>query len=663
MEHEVVRMSRRIILNRYRCFSWEKRDTMEDKRKAFRDYIDRTVEIRLLSTPSLDEIRDANGYSDRLTQNFIRIGQLAVSNRQFLDEVVFPFVQSDERLTEEDIEEMVEFGNEMIDAGEVEYLDLPIVFQLSERILREKKNQEDLPGLIRQLDTHMDTCYALQMMAVRITSDPEIARRFSNEGLKIGEYFLSLLDKERFVQIKDERAREIVLTDARYMTVFFQKMTDDPQMNSYNLKILERMCTIWEDDFYIRMVPDFDWKYFKYRVLEYISILSDYCNERGFDADELQIIYRRTVQAWELWHTDAEYFSRCSTENQLKLRLLRNQYLVGKMGDDEYRNQLISLYKERDPKAYLHGDIEANILTPVEYIALLDPERMTAQEKYTLKVLYQNLMTYIFRMPNSRTLVELMESSVYLIEHFIEIPSLISFEEMILQCLAALHPPTYVHSIMVGQITECLCEHLLWHRPSMMVGILDTKDTADVLAHRAQIIDFCYRAALYHDTGKIAIMDTIFVYGRKLLDMEFEMIRNHPRMGYQMLLRHESTARYAEVALGHHKWHDNSRGYPEEFDITASPLRVLIDIVQCADCLDAATDSIGRSYNKGKSLDQFLQELKDGSGTRYAPWLQELFAMEDVRRDIDFMLTEGRRHNYQKAYHILRTMQEREINL
>ena len=636
---------------------------MEDKRKAFRDYIDRTVEIRLLSTPSLEEVENAEGYSERLAQNFIRIGQLAASNREFLDEVVFPFVFSDQRLTEEDIEEMVEFGNEMINAGDVEYLDLPIVFQLSDRILKEKKKQDDLPGLIRQLDTHMDTCYALKMMAVRITSDPKLARKFSEEGLRIGEYFLSLLEKDKFSRIEDEKCREIVLTDARYITVFFQKILDDPAMNSYNLKILEKMCTVWEDDFYIRMVPGFDWKYFKYRVLEYISLLTDYCNERGFDADELQIIYQRTEQAWELWHTDETYFAECSSVIQLELRRIRNQYLVGKLEEADYRQQLIELYKQRDPKAYLHADIEANIMIPVEYIALLDPERMTAQEKYTLKVLYQNLMTYIFQMPNSRTLVELMESSVYLIEHFIEIPSLISFEEMILQSLAALHPPTYVHSVMVGQIAECLCEHLLWHRPSLLVGVLDTASTEEVLARRVEIIDFCYHAALCHDAGKIAIMDTIFVYGRRLLDMEFEIIRNHPQIGYQMLMRHQSTAKYAPVALGHHKWHDNSRGYPEEFDITQSPLRVLIDIVQCADCLDAATDSIGRSYNKGKSLDQFLEELHDGSGTRYAPWLEELFALEDVHRDIEFLLTKERRHNYQKAYHILHGMQEREINL
>ena len=140
--------------------------------------------------------------------------------------------------------------------------------------------------------------------------------------------------------------------------------------------------------------------------------------------------------------------------------------------------------------------------------------------------------------------------------------------------------------------------------------------------------------------------------------MEFDLIKTHPRTGFELMMKYPSTRRYAEVALGHHKWYDNSRGYPEEFDTAGSPVKPIIDLVLCADCLDAATDTVGRSYNRGKSLDDFLKELEEGSGTRYAPWLAALFRDSKLAEDLNYLLTEGRQQNYQKIFYLLRDMQE-----
>lgn len=77
-----------------------------------------------------------------------------------------------------------------------------------------------------------------------------------------------------------------------------------------------------------------------------------------------------------------------------------------------------------------------------------------------------------------------------------------------------------------------------------------------------------------------------------------------------------------------------------------------------ADCLDAATDTNGRSYNRGKTMDDFLGELKEGSGTRYAPWLVELVSKEEVRADLTFLLEDGREKNYYNTYHLLKNVNQ-----
>lgn len=127
-----------------------------------------------------------------------------------------------------------------------------------------------------------------------------------------------------------------------------------------------------------------------------------------------------------------------------------------------------------------------------------------------------------------------------------------------------------------------------------------------------------------------------------------------------MLGKYESTKKYVDVALGHHKWYDDSRGYPEEFVTHKSPVKGVIDLVQCADGLDAASDSVGRSYNRGKTYDEYIEEVREGSGSRYAPWLYELLSRPEVKKDIESILSEGREKHYRYTYRLLKSVQDNE---
>ena len=56
----------------------------------------------------------------------------------------------------------------------------------------------------------------------------------------------------------------------------------------------------------------------------------------------------------------------------------------------------------------------------------------------------------------------------------------------------------------------------------------------------------------------------------------------------------------AEDALYHHLWYDEKSGYPREYTYKGNDNAILYQILTCADCLDAATDSVGRAYSSGK---------------------------------------------------------------
>ena len=629
---------------------------------GFKDYIERMETIRRLSTPSVEEIGSADEYSQVLRRNFTEIGKLAALNRDFLDNAVFPMIAS-ERFGREEIEELNEFCNDLICAENAENLDLPMVTVLSDRLCADVLTGDDLYAKIEQMDIRIGVLYELTNMTGRIGAYPEISEKYRKAGFEIGDFFFSLLEKENFERIEDVQLRQVVITNARYSIAFFEGIRGDQNANAKQLERLGQMLDIAGDRFYIDLLEDYDWIYHRFRTLQYCGMTTENNNAAGFIGAQLEWIYERCVELMDFWKQNHEYLTDIlgSEENTNSIELIfgRIEYLTGRITSEAYWERMLEVYNGRESTSYSSGRIYANLVVPVELFYALDKEHIPERSKSTIFGIYNDTLVYLLRMPNSNTLTVMLEYIYRIINDFIEVPSCITFENMVLQCMAAIHPPTYVHSQMVGLFTECICGHVIRLMPEKLTGACGCETVEEVSAHRGEILNFAYHAALCHDFGKISIIDTVLVYGRKLLDLEFDLIKTHPKTGYELMKKFASTSKYADIALGHHKWYDNSKGYPADFDTSSSREKAIIDIVMCADCLDAATDTIGRSYSKGKRLDEFTAELKEGAGTRYAPWLAQLFDDSLVRSDIEYLLEEGRQKEYRNTYFLLKNVHER----
>lgn len=178
---------------------------------------------------------------------------------------------------------------------------------------------------------------------------------------------------------------------------------------------------------------------------------------------------------------------------------------------------------------------------------------------------------------------------------------------------------TSIHVQMVALIVDQIIDAMLRLEPELLVGTPGVKTAADVHAKAQDIRRFVHESALFHDVGKIRFAETINMQYRKLTDEEFACIQTHTVLGAQLLKAAPSLACYRDIALGHHKTHDGQHGYPASFDHRRSPYRFFIELIAIADCLDAATDTIGRSYKRAKTFQEVYGELAEGSGTRYSP--------------------------------------------
>lgn len=95
-----------------------------------------------------------------------------------------------------------------------------------------------------------------------------------------------------------------------------------------------------------------------------------------------------------------------------------------------------------------------------------------------------------------------------------------------------------------------------------------------------------------------------------------------------MLERIPSLNRFHDIVLGHHKSWDGKMGYPSDFDNTVSKDRIFIELVHMADCMDAATDFIGRSYKGQKTFNRCLEEFMQSRGSVYAPEIVNLIEQD-----------------------------------
>ena len=194
------------------------------------------------------------------------------------------------------------------------------------------------------------------------------------------------------------------------------------------------------------------------------------------------------------------------------------------------------------------------------------------------------------------------------------------------------HCTTFLHSQMVCQFAEAILSAVISDAPELLIGCHGLESVADVQAQREGLLSFIHNAALLHDTGKNAMLTIIETQHRPLTDDEFSIIRQHPTKGAEYLSIDPDLAKYRDIANGHHKFYNGKGGYPADFDNTASPERIMIDIVTLCDCLDAATDCYGRNYSTAKTVDQVLEEFRRDSGVRYNPDLTRLLLCSETLR-------------------------------
>jgi response regulator RpfG family c-di-GMP phosphodiesterase len=130
------------------------------------------------------------------------------------------------------------------------------------------------------------------------------------------------------------------------------------------------------------------------------------------------------------------------------------------------------------------------------------------------------------------------------------------------------------------------------------------------------------QASPMHDIGKVGIPDRILNKPSRLTPDEFEVMKEHSKLGYEML-KHSNRKLIKTAAIVAHQHHEkwDGTGYPRK--LKGEDIHIYGRITAVADVFDALGSD--RSYKKAWSDDRIIQHFVKLKGSHFDPTLVDLF--------------------------------------
>ena len=115
-----------------------------------------------------------------------------------------------------------------------------------------------------------------------------------------------------------------------------------------------------------------------------------------------------------------------------------------------------------------------------------------------------------------------------------------------------------------------------------------------------------------HDIGKIIVPAEILSKPGRITDAEFNIIKEHPRTGYDILKGIDFPWPVAQAVLQHHE-RINGSGYPNQ--LSGQSIILEARVLAVADVVEAMASH--RPYRPSLGIDKALEEISRNKGSLY----------------------------------------------
>lgn len=140
-----------------------------------------------------------------------------------------------------------------------------------------------------------------------------------------------------------------------------------------------------------------------------------------------------------------------------------------------------------------------------------------------------------------------------------------------------------------------------------------------------ELVEQVRMAGIVHDVGKIGVPEAVLCKTGRLTQEEFELIKQHPEIGYQILKDIPHFQDLLPGVLSHHERYDG-RGYPQ--GLAGDKIPLMARIIGLVDSFDAMSSN--RTYRSAMQRGRVFEELAEHAGKQFDPDLVKSFNSVDL---------------------------------
>ena len=607
----------------------------ETNRQKWERYIQNLRQVRTLSRPQFPPETAPEVLLETIQGNAVRCFDRMKENNALLGELVY--TRDAKTLSDDDIAELEEAADRLFNYANSE--DCGVAYKIHELLLKAARFRDNVPMIIRELYYNGITLHYINVR----DEDHDVNLLWP----RIHAFFLEGANYIARYEELDKETRQYIIRCVGNIRMAVSRRTKE-NCRRYQ-ELFETALRIIESPYYQEMDPDIPWQRYIYAMhMDQMTELA-YLREND-DPMVAERVLRSATYVYE--HQSANRGEESRLQNwRVSYFYHAALYHAGKGTARAVVEDLLEMIDQTGERDYSPDGINRN-LTGAAYLFNYEAF-LSAQDRAELADRIAQERAAAHRYLDEMPVNEYPRVASVAVRELILVQSdrEKSDNRKILESILSGHRPTYVHSTMVAHLTRVLLRRMVETNPAALIGLLGCKTAAEVQARKPELLQTAYDCGLYHDVGKSAVIMYIDTNSRSLLEEEFCCIQSHPVIGYGLLREAGYEEYLAPAALYHHCFYNGQGGYPRDVPPCPQNIKGIVDVLTVADALDAATDNIGRCYNRAKPLRTLVGELQAQSGTRYAPDVVALFRDETFCEALAQKLDAERKKVYLQAYH------------
>ena len=589
------------------------------------EYVRNTKEILGLGKRGPATTGGFDVWFSAIQEESARSARLRQRNMEILNSELFPLLDNLHAASEEQIQSLEEFADVLLDWKN--NLDRGICVTIHDALLSLCRVRKDRDGIIRELYKLGMGLFYLNRMVMGIDSKATTSFYFENEMV-----FTEAAAYLRFFDsIEDDTTRGYILRSLHNIAICVQG-------SKRKIAASSRMLNVINDEHYRTVAPSLPWDRFLRGVHQQMSSNRAALSGNDLSSSELALVLDSCY----------EIFKPEEASDNPNIRWLwpyyEMEFTCGYVDLRTTMNRMEKLIDQTPEAQFDSSGLYGNIQLPIYYGRLLKNHPELQRERHCMdfaSLAYGKMYKTILALPIEDFSDTFLYDIILIVSDFFEIEGALSYKELVTHMMQKFSPDLYVSSRKTGDIMALLCGAVLEADPSFFDGLPVLDDLIETADRRQVIIDYAEECGLFHDLGQLKMDVGRTLKVRDLLDREFQMFMLHCLSGYGNLKERSSTRRFADIALGHHRWYDGEGGYPEAYVRTESPYRQMTDVAAVASYLVDGYD---------KDASKVIAGLLGEKHRRFSPIVTACLTESDLVASVTRVLSGDGRNYYREIY-------------